>query len=179
MGPARHVAGRLTLAAKALLATSCQSSPTPAPDAAAAAEVRRLVDAVCDWVSGPAGAPKDRNTLLALFVPEGQMFATATRNDGVHVVRQMPVGTFADLVIGEAQREPFYETSLCTRVDVFGGIAMAWSSYAARRAPDQPPFERGINSFQLVRTADGWRIVSVTWATESATLPLPAGMAGG
>lgn len=166
-----------------LIAAACQGGPATAPtesvDAATAAEVRRLVDAVCEWVSGPAGAKKDRNALLALFVPEGRMLVAATREGGKRVVGSMAVGEFADLIVAEALQHAFYESPIRTRVDAFGGIAMAWSSYEARRAPGEPPFERGVNCFQLARTDDGWRIVSITWTTETATTKLPADMAGG
>lgn len=165
-----------------LLASACQGAPAPAPttaDVAAEADVRKVVDAVYDWVSGPQGSAKDRDALLALFVPEGRMIVTQTGPDGTSAARSMPVGAFADMVLRGVTQRAFYEAPIRTRVDVFGGIAMAWSSYTARRAPEESPFERGINCFQLARTADGWRIVSIAWAVESATTKLPADMAGG
>ena len=167
-----------------LLAPACQSPPTPAPtpspaNAAAEAEVRQVIDGVYAWVSGPQGTPKDRKALLALFVPDGQLVVAQAGPNGASIAQSMPVGAFADMVVQGATQRSFYEAPIRTRVDVFGGIATAWSSFASRLAPDQPPFERGINCFTLVRTANGWRIASVAWAVETATTKLPADMAGG
>lgn len=172
-----------TLAALCLLlAAACQGAPAPAPtsaDVAAEADVRTVVDAVYAWVSGPQGSTKDRDALLALFVPEGRMIVTQTGPDGASAVRSMPASAFADMVVRGVAQRSFYEAPIRTRVDHFGGVAMAWSSYTARRAPDETPFERGINCVQLVRTAAGWRIVSIAWAVETATTKLPPDMAGG
>jgi hypothetical protein len=167
-----------------LLTTACQSAPTPAPapspaDAAAEAEVRQVIDGVYAWVSGPQGTPKDRKALLALFVPDGRLVVAQAGPNGASMAQSMPVGAFADMVVQGATQRSFYEAPIRTRVDVFGGIATAWSSFASRHAPEQPPFERGINCFTLVRTANGWRIASVAWAVETATTKLPADMAGG
>lgn len=164
-----------------LLAPACQSAPTPTPpaDADAVAAVRQLVDAVYAWVSGPQGATKDRDALLALFVPDGRMVVARTAADGASAARIVPVGAFADMVLRGVAQQSFYEAPIRTRIEVFGGVAMAWSSYTARRAPDAPPFERGVNCFQLARTADGWRIVSIAWAVETATTKLPADMVDG
>jgi hypothetical protein len=164
----------------ASMTVGCRAVPGHAPATAAAeAEVRQVVDAVCAWVSGPKGKTLDRAALLALFVPDGRMAVAMTQPDGSNVAQSMSVAAFADLVVRDAAERAFYETPLRTRVQVFGGIAAAWSSYEARMAPDQPPFERGINSFQLVRTAAGWRIVSVAWHLATDAIPLPSDMAGG
>lgn len=166
-----------------LLVPACQGTPAPSParspaDAAAEAEVRTVIDSVYAWVSGPQGAPKDRKGLLALFVPDGRLVVVQAGPNGASMAQSMPVGAFADMVVQGAQQRSFYEAPIRTRVDVFGGIATAWSSFASRLAPDQPPFERGINCFTLVRTTNGWRIASVAWAVETATAKLPADMAG-
>lgn len=156
---------------------ACQSAPTLAPaDAAARAEALAVVDAVYAWVSGPKGAPKDPQALLALFVPDGRMSVAQTTAGGASTARSMSVAAFAEMVARNASQVSFYEAPILTRIEVFGGLATAWSSYTARHAPDELPYARGINSFQLVRTADGWRIVSIAWHEEAATMKLPADM---
>lgn len=66
---------------------------------------------------------------------------------------------------------PFYEAEIARRIDLFGNIAHVWSSYEARRSPDDPePERRGINSIQLFCDADGrWKIVSMIWDNARAT----------
>lgn len=159
---------------------ACQSPPTLAPaDAAARAEALAVVDAVYAAVSGPKGATKDPQALLALFVPDGRVTLARTATDGTAIVSGMTATAFANLIVRNSTLGSFYETPIQTRIELFGGLATAWSSFTARHAPAEPPFVRGINSFQLVRTADGWRIVSIAWHEETANLRLPADMADG
>jgi hypothetical protein len=70
---------------------------------------------------------------------------------------------------------PFYEIELERRVEQFGNIAHAWSTYEERRDPKAPAIERrGINSIQLFRGPDRrWRIMSIIWDNERDGVNLP------
>ena len=48
------------------------------------------------------------------------------------------------------------------------------SSYESKRAPDGKPFERGVNSFQVLNDGKRWWIVSIFWDSERLDNPLPA-----
>ena len=68
----------------------------------------------------------------------------------------------------------FYEKEIARRAESFGRIAHVFSTYASRRAPaDSLPFARGINSFQLVKTAQGWKVMTILWDAEREGNPLP------
>ena len=137
---------------------------------------RRLHPAVGPQKLGDMSDPRR----IALLTTGGTIEKTYNESDGtISNQRSVLEIMLAGMVLRGVTQRAFYEAPIRTRVDVFGGIAMAWSSYTARRAPEESPFERGINCFQLARTADGWRIVSIAWAVESATTKLPADMAGG
>ena len=64
------------------------------------------------------------------------------------------------------------------RVEVYGNLATAWSSYDGRTATGSF-HERGINSFQLVKVDGKWLVASILWQEESAEFPLPADMITG
>lgn len=53
------------------------------------------------------------------------------------------------------QREAFYENPIVNCVDMFGNIAQTFSSYESRHAQGEKPFERGVNSIQMLN--DGKR----------------------
>lgn len=75
----------------------------------------------------------------------------------------------------------FAESALVNRVEVYGDIAHAWSSYSGDWVePDGSPGRTvGINSFQLRRQGDGrWLIHSLLWQVETPDHPLPEDMAG-
>jgi hypothetical protein len=72
-------------------------------------------------------------------------------------------------------RQGFYEKQIAVRVEQFGNIAHAFSTYESRYAAADPqPFTRGINSIQLLKDANRWWVVSIFWDAERPTNPLPA-----
>jgi hypothetical protein len=71
------------------------------------------------------------------------------------------------------EKNAFYESEVARRVETFGNIAHVFSTYESRRAPGEKPFARGINSFQLVKTAAGWKVMTILWDSERDGNPLP------
>lgn len=69
----------------------------------------------------------------------------------------------------------FFEREVARRTDCFGNVCHVFSTYESRRSPsDAAPFERGINSIQLVNDGKRWWIASVAWDAEKPANPLPA-----
>jgi hypothetical protein len=58
----------------------------------------------------------------------------------------------------------FYEFELERSVDRFGGVAQVWSRYETRRNRGaQAALGRGVNSIQLIRDGDSWRVLGLLW----------------
>lgn len=58
----------------------------------------------------------------------------------------------------------FYEVEVARRVERFGKVAQVWSLYETRRhRAAQAPLSSGINSIQLLREAQGWRVIGLLW----------------
>ena len=54
-------------------------------------------------------------------------------------------------------------------------IAHVWSTYESRYAKDEAkPFQRGINSIDLIFDGKRWSILTIYWEAEDAAHPLPA-----
>jgi len=62
------------------------------------------------------------------------------------------------------------EKQLKFPVERYGNIAHLWSSYALHS--DGKKVARGINSFQAIKVADGWRVMVIMAQAEAATAPL-------
>jgi hypothetical protein len=72
------------------------------------------------------------------------------------------------------QRDGFVEAEIGRTTEQFGLIAHAFSSYASFRSrADTEPFQRGINSFQLMNDGERWWVVSVFWQAEGPGFPIP------
>jgi len=68
----------------------------------------------------------------------------------------------------------FYEEELYGRTEQFGKIAHRISTYKTYlNSLDSLP-ERGVNSFQLIKTPAGWKVSSIIWDVEKQSLPIPA-----
>jgi hypothetical protein len=83
------------------------------------------------------------------------------------------VEEFITLASANVAKQGFYESELRRKVDRFGHIAQAWSTYESRHKPGEPPFARGINSIQLFFDGERWFVVSIFWDTERPGAALP------
>ena len=68
----------------------------------------------------------------------------------------------------------FYEEELFGRTEQFGRIAHRISTYKTYVNTRDSTEERGVNSFQLIKTKDGWRVSSIIWDVEKPVLKIPA-----
>jgi hypothetical protein len=58
----------------------------------------------------------------------------------------------------------FFELEVARVVERFGDMAHVWSMYETRRSKEaREALGRGVNSIQLVREGDAWRVVALLW----------------
>ena len=93
--------------------------------------------------------------------------------NGVSTPNVMTPDEYATRAGANFEKNPFYEAEAARRVETFGAIAHVFSTYESRRAPGEKPFARGINSFQLVKTAQGWKVMTILWDSEREGNSLP------
>jgi hypothetical protein len=128
---------------------------------------------------GPAASP-DFERLRGIYLYVG-MFIPPKR-PGTENFTVMDVDAFAERVAkAAAERKTsgtpatgFFEREIARRTDCFGNVCQVFSTYESRHTPDDAkPFERGINSIQLLRDGSRWWIASVAWDAERPDNPLP------
>ncbi|WP_273676652.1 SMP-30/gluconolactonase/LRE family protein [Erythrobacter fulvus] len=142
---------------------------------AARRDIQRTIDTVYAAISGPAGSSRDWNAFRSMF-SEGARLFTITREG----MRGGGVEDYIALSDKALVSYGFREEELINRIDVYGKLAQAWSSYEGHFVRDgEPGRVRGINGFQLQQHADvRWRVHSLLWQQENAEFPLPDSMAG-
>ena len=70
----------------------------------------------------------------------------------------------------------FFEFEVARRVERFGDIAQVWSLYETRRNKTaRVALGRGVNSIQLIREGDAWRVLGLLWDETHADPRLDAG----
>ena len=144
------------------LAAAAAAQPSQADLAGIDAAIR----GVYEVISGPPGQKRDFDRMRSLFAPGATMKAIGPK--GLHG------GSVEDYIARDRdilEREGFTERELGRRLQVWGGLATAWSSYDGRTA-NGSFHERGINSFELVKIDGKWLIASILWQEEAPGNPL-------
>jgi hypothetical protein len=137
------------------------------PNKADLAGIDQAIRGVYKVISGPVGQKRDFERMRSLFAPGATMKAIGPT--GLHG------GTVEDYISRNKdilEKMGFNERELGRRVEIWGGLATAWSAYDGRTA-DGSFHERGINSFQLVKIDGKWLVASILWQEETPQNPLP------
>lgn len=148
----------------------------PAAKAGDVDSIASIVQATYACISGPAGT-RDWNRFRSLFLPEARFTASAKHTDGTLIVFSAGVEDYIREATPQFAKAGFFENAIVSTPQRYGHMAQVFSSYESRHAPGEKPFERGINSFQLINDGTRWWVVSIAWAGETADNPLPAGFA--
>jgi hypothetical protein len=137
--------------------------------------VEHLMASLYDVISGPAGQQRDWARFRSLFLPDARMgvirppgAATAdkpaTNGDAIlftpdtYVIRDDPY----------FKANGFFEHGIANRIETFGNLTSVWSTYESRKAlSDAKPFERGINTLQIVHAQGRYWIANIMWDDES------------
>lgn len=138
--------------------------------------VDAIMHAIYDVISGPVGT-RDWNRLRSLCLPTALFTTSGKRKDGSPFIVSWSVEDYIREAGVIFTREAFYENAIVNQPDSFGGMTQVFSSYESRHNPGEKPFQRGINSFQLINDGTRWWVVSIAWAAETPDTPLPAKMA--
>src|SRR5438876_12112433 len=179
----------LMIAATIALATASPAqtpTPTPPPAATTAAQATppanpadvatmdSIVAAVYDVISGPAGK-RDWDRFRSLFIPGARLIPTGPRPTGEVGSRVLTVEDYVQRAGAAFEKQGFFEREASRRLERFGNIAHIFSTYESRHAKDDAkPFQRGINSIQLMNDGRRWWVVTIFWQGEDEKNPLPA-----
>ena len=150
------------------------SPATPAANPADVASVDSIIGAVYDVISGPAGKKRDWDRMRSLFLPGARLIPTGPRQSGGYGSRVVTVEEYIERSSGFLEKEGFFEKEVARVSEQFGQIVHAFSTYESRHAADDAkPFQRGINSIQLMNDGKRWWIVTIFWQGEDEKTPLP------
>jgi hypothetical protein len=165
---------------------TAQTSKSPPPDSIAAhpdwpkanpADVRSvdaILGALYDVISGPAGRPRDWNRFRSLFIPDARLIPT-------HHSKTGPGADVLPLTVEQYQERAtpllaagFFERGIHNTTESFGDVVHVFSTYDSRKSKDGKPFQRGINSIQLLKDGNRYWVVTIFWDAETPTNPIPA-----
>lgn len=149
------------------------AAKVPAPKQDDIKSMAAILRAIYEAISGPAG-DRDWNRFRSLFLPQARFAEVSTAPDGTKMVITWSVDEFVRDAGQVFAKEGFYENAITNQPNVYGNVAQVFSSYESRHNPGEKPFQRGINSIQVLNDGKRWWVVSILWDAERADNRLPA-----
>lgn len=153
-----------------------QEAP-PTADPADVESIDAIMTAVYDVISGERGEARDWDRFMSLFIPEARLIPSGRNPRGEHGYQVMTPRQYAEGPGNWLVENGFFETEAHRLVERWADIAHVFSTYNSyRTAADMEadePFQRGINSFQLMYDGERWWVVSIMWEGEAPDRPIP------
>jgi hypothetical protein len=159
-----------------LLSASDLAAKVPSAKPDDVKSIDAIMHAIYEVISGPAG-PRDWDRFRSLFLPQARFTQTESTPDGGLIVLSWGVDEFVHDAGDIFSKEGFYENAIVNKPDIYGHMAQVFSSYESRRKTGEKPFQRGINTVQLLNDGKRWWVVSILWDSERPDNPLPAKLA--
>ncbi len=145
--------------------------PSPAPEDVKTMD--GILRGIYDVISGPAGE-RNWKRFRSMFLPQARFTQVGKDEAGNIFIISWGVDEFIRDASEVFAKQAFYEAAIVNRPETYGNMTQVFSSYESRNAPAGKPFERGINSIQLLNDGKRWWVVSIFWNSERPDNPLPA-----
>jgi hypothetical protein len=162
------------------------ATQTPAANPADVSSIDSIIGALYDVISGPAGRKRDWDRFRSLFVPGARMIPTSPRRPPgtapdapltgkeEYASRALTPEEYITRASSFLEEHGFFEREIARQTEQYAHIAHAFSTYESRhKAEDAKPFQRGINSIQLMNDGQRWWVVTVFWEGETEKTQLP------
>lgn len=139
--------------------------------AADADAIKKAVDDAYRCIGFNEGQSLNYAHIKDYFMPQAQLIDF--RNDTLEV---LTIDQFVDMYkafITANQIHSFYEEEIKGTTEQFGRIAQRISTYKTYMDTRDSVAQRGVNSFQLIKTPGGWKVSSIIWDVESEKQKIP------
>ncbi len=155
-------------------AAAAEADAWPEADPEDVASIDAILGALYEVISGPAGEKRDWDRFRSLHIPQARLIPTGRGQNGFGY-RVMSPDDYVEASGAFLEERGFFEIEAARTTERFGDIAHAFSTYESRwHAEDPEPFQRGINSIQLMNDGERWWIITIFWAGERPDMPIPA-----
>jgi len=145
-------------------------STSLAQDATIRLQLGDAIRAIYEVISFPEGGEPDWERMKKVFLPNARL--TRITPEGVDCFDLETFQAMALEMLDRGIYTSFFEHELIRRVNMFGAFAQVLSAYETKTCPDASYFlARGVNSIQLLRERDSWRVLSLLWDEEAENVP--------
>ncbi len=153
---------------------AAQQEAAPAANSEDVESIDALITALYDVISGPAQQPRDWDRFRSLLTKDCRFVPITRSQDGTPVHHSMTGQEFIDMVGPYFDSNSFYEKEVARKSEQYGNLVHAFSTYDSfHTLEDDEPFQRGINSIQLIFEEGRWWIANIAWQPAWEGLPIP------
>ena len=172
----------VSIAIVAILFYGCSSGTQPTavnagtytvPDEAA---IKKAVDDAYASLTYTTGNDAKLDSISYCFIPQAQLINFIS--DTAQILSISDFTKAYKNYIKTTNILNFKEEEIYGRTDQFGNIAQRISSYKTYVNSNDIVKERGVNSFQLIKTPQGWKVSSIIWNVEKPGLSIPGAYLG-
>jgi hypothetical protein len=129
-------------------------------------QLDRLIQEFYRVICFEEGGAPDFERLTALFSQHARI--TRVTPEGIDHLDVQGFNALVRELLELGAFTSFHERELKRSVHRYGRVFHIASAYETKAAPDAVDYlERGVNSLQVLREQDGWRIVSLCWDSGS------------
>jgi len=139
--------------------------------------IKKAVDDAYAAICFKKGEQPRYDDIRKAFIPKAQLINF--RGDTAQVTNLEQFIYLYRTVVESDSLQSFYENELYGKTEQFGKIAERISTYKTTIEGKTIKYERGVNSFQLIKTSAGWKASSIIWDVEKKGLPVPGYYLGG
>ena len=129
--------------------------------------------AVYAVISGDAGKARNWDRFRSLFHKDARLIPAGKNKEGVVGARVFTPDEYITRSSPFFEKEGFYESETARQVETYGHITHVFSTYESRHSPNEKPFARGINSFQLLNDGKRWWVLTIYWEGETPDNLIP------
>jgi hypothetical protein len=134
--------------------------------------VESTITALYEVISGEPGAPRDWPRFKNLFKPEARLIPTRKDDQGNLIIKALSPDEYIEIFTPRISIG-FFEREINRKVEEYGTVVHAFSTYETRDKKEGAVTNRGINSIQLFKDKDRYYIVTIFWCAESMGFELP------
>ena len=133
--------------------------------------IKKAVDNAYAAISFKNGEQPRYDSIKDYFIPQAQLINYISDTAQILSIDDF-VKAFKNYV-ESTKIQSFNEQEIYGRTEQFGNIAQRISSYKTYINSPDIVKERGVNSFQLIKTPQGWKVSGLIWDVEKTGKPIP------
>lgn len=134
--------------------------------------IEQIIGYYYSAVSGPSGK-RDWERLKSICLESAKFNAVGITAQGTNVFHPQTLKEYCQHMDSYITKFGFYQTEIYYEIKLYSSIAHVFSTYESRNTPKGDIMDRGVFSFQLIKTDTEWKIANIMWNSETSASPIP------